>query len=340
MAIRGLPPQTKRKMRDVVPLDTPYTVLISPTDHCNVNCGFCSYHGPANKLEEKRIMSLELCKRIIDQLSEFPSRVCRLTFSGFGEPTMVKDLPEMIAYAKEKDVAEQIMLVTNGILLNPEYNFRLIQAGLDYIRISVPAIDNQTAYEITGHKIDVTDPYIANIRHLFEHKTDMVVLCKTTNIALGEKDGAEMDPALEEKFYSMYDEVCDHSFIEYIAPWAGTDEDTLLKQGLTSLPDKDMNGRQQKQRKFCEFWFYIMVLDSVGNIRPCCQIDAPLMGKFGGKESLLEIWRSKHLLDLRLAHLKEKLPVCLTCGVNSFIDTQNIDKDVEIIYKRLTDNLT
>lgn len=340
MAIRGLPPQTKRKMRDVVPLDTPYTVLISPTDYCNVNCGFCSYHGPANKLAEKNIMSLEFYKGIIDQLSEFPHRVCRLTFSGFGEPTMVKELPEMIAYAKEKDVAEQIMLVTNGILLNPEYNLRLIRAGLDYIRISVPAIDNQTAHEITGHKIDVTDPYIANIRHLFEHKTDMIVLCKTTNIALGGKDGAEMDPALEEKFYSMYDNVCDYSFIEYIAPWAGTDEDTLLKQGLTSLPDKDMNGRPQKQKNFCEFWFYIMVLDSVGNIRPCCQIDAPLMGKFGGTESLLEIWNSGHLLKLRLAHLKEQLPVCLTCGVNSFIDTQNIDEDVEIIYKRLTDNLT
>lgn len=339
MAIRGLPPQTKRKMRDVVPLDTPYTVLISPTDYCNLNCNFCSYHGLANKLTQKKsVMPLEFYKKIIDQLSEFPSRVCRLTFSGFGEPTMHKDLPEMIAYAKEKDVAEQIMLVTNGILLNPEYNLKLIHAGLDYIRISVPAIDEETAYAITGHKIDVSKTYIKNIRHLFQNKTDMIVLCKTTNFALGGLNGADMNPALEEKFYSMYDEVCDYSFVEYIAPWAGTDEETILKQGLSSLPDKDMNGRLRKQRRFCEFLFYMLTIDSVGNIRPCCVVDAPLIGKFGGEETLLEIWNSRHFFNLRIAHLKEKLPVCQTCGVNSFIDTQNIDEDVDIIYRRLTES--
>lgn len=340
MAARGLPPQAKRKMRDVVPLDTPYTVLISPTDYCNINCGFCSYHGPASKLAAKSVMPLDFYKKIIDQLSEFPSRACRLTFSGFGEPTMHRDLPEMIAYAKEKDVAEQIMLVTNGLLLNPEYNLRLIHAGLDYIRISVPAIDDKTAYEITGHKIDVTEGYIENIRHLFQNKQNMIVLCKTTNFALGGKGGADMDRALEEKFYSMYDKICDYSFVEYIAPWAGVDGEMIAKQGLSAVPDKDMNGRPQKQRRFCEFLFYIMVIDSVGNIRPCCQLDAPLIGKLDGSETLLEIWNSVHFLNLRLAHLDEKIPACRTCGVNSFIDTQNIDEDVDIIRRRLTGSLT
>lgn len=338
MAVRGLPPQAKHRMRDVVPLDTPYTVLISPTDYCNVSCNFCSYHGLAGKLAERRVMPLEFYKKIIDQLSEFPSRVSRLTFSGFGEPTMHKDLPEMIAYAKNRDVTEEIMLVTNGILLNPELNLKLIRSGLDYIRISVPAIDDETACGITGRKIDVTKQYIENIRHLFINKTDMTVLCKTTNFALGGQGGGEVDPALAEKFYSLYNDICDYIFIEYIAPWAGTDQETIQKQGLSSTPDKDMNGRPVKLRRFCEFLFYIMTIDSVGNIRPCCQIDAPLIGKFGGMETLLEIWNSKHYLDLRLAHLEEKISVCRTCGVNSFIDTQNIDEDVDIIYRRLTEN--
>ena len=336
MAIRGLPPQTKRNMRDVVPLDTPYTVLISPTDYCNINCNFCAYHGLAGKhVEEKKVMSLDFYKKIIDQLAEFPSPVCRLTFSGYGEPTLHKDLPEMIAYAKEKKVAEQIMLVTNGLLLNPELNLRLIDAGLDYIRISVPAIDAETAYEITGHRVDVSDVYIENIRHLYQNKTDMIVLCKTTNYALGGEGGTDPNSMLAEKFYAMYDDICDYSFVEYIAPWAGTDNETVQKQGLQSVPVKDMNGRVREQRRFCEFFFYVMTIDSVGNIRPCCLLDAPLYGIVGGEQSLLEIWNSKHLLDLRLAHLNEEISVCQKCGVNSFIDTQNIDDDVEIIYNRL-----
>ena len=340
MAVRGLPPQTKRNMRDVVPLNTPYTVLISPTDFCNLKCNFCAYHGEAGKhVTEKKEMSLDFYKKIIDQLAEFPNKVCRLTFSGFGEPTVHKDLPEMIAYAKEKDVADQIMLVTNGLLLNPEYNIKLINAGLDYIRISVPAIDNETAFKITGRKVDVLESYVANIRHLYQNKTEMIVLCKTTNYALGGVGGTEPDDVLVEKFYSMYDDVCDYCCVEYIAPWAGTDDETVLKQGLQAVPEKDMNGRSCIRRRFCEFFFYVLTIDSVGNIRPCCLLDAPLIGTLGGKQTLLEIWNSKHLLDLRIAHLNEQISVCQNCGVNSFIDTQNIDNDAEIIYKRLTEHI-
>lgn len=339
MAVRGLPPQNKRNMRDVVPLDTPYTVVVSPTDFCNINCNFCTYHGESGKhTNDKRVMPLEFYKKFIDQLAEFPNRVCRLSFSGFGEPTTHKDLPEMIAYAKEKDVAEQIMLVTNGLLLNPQYNLKLIEAGLDYIRISVPAIDNETAYQITGHRVDVTTKYIENIRHLYENKTDMVVLCKTTNCALGGAGGTDPEEELVEKFYSMYDDVCDYSFVEYIVPWAGTDDETVAKQGLDVVPTKDMNGREVKHRRFCEFFFYAITIDSVGNIRPCCLLDAPLIGKFGGEQTLQEIWNSKHLFNLRIAHLDEQIPVCRDCGVNSFIDTQNIDNDAEIIYRKLMES--
>jgi MoaA/NifB/PqqE/SkfB family radical SAM enzyme len=335
MAIKGLPPQTKRQMKDVVPLDTPYTVLISPTDFCNIKCEFCPYHGPAGKhAAVKSVMTLEYYKRIIDQLAEFPTKPCRLTFSGYGDPTCHKDLPEMIRYAKEKNVAEQIMLATNGILLNPEYNKRLIDSGLDYIRISVPAIDAETGYKITGHRLNV-DSYINNIRNLFENKSDMIVLCKTTNVALGGEGGTDPDLVLTEKFYSMFDSVCDYMFVENIAPWAGTDEETVQKQGLSAIPDKDTNGRPRKMRRFCEFLFYMLTIDSVGNIRPCCLLEAPLMGTFGGEQSILDIWNSKHLFNLRLAHLDGKVAVCENCGVNSFIDTQNIDNDVEMIRQRM-----
>jgi len=336
MAVIGLPPQTKRQMRDVVPLDTPYTVLISPTDYCNIKCVFCPYHGPAGKQTTvKSVMTFDYYKRIIDQLAEFPNKLCRLTFSGYGDPTVHKELPEMIRYARDKNIAEQIMLATNGILLNPQYNKRLIDSGLDYIRVSVPAIDSETAFAITGHSLDL-DNYIQNIRHMYENKRDMIVLCKTTNFALGGEGGDDPDPILSEKFYEMFDPVCDYMFVEYIAPWAGTDDETVRKQGLTSIPEKDINGRLRQTRRFCESLFYMITIDAVGNIRPCCLLEAPLIGIFGQEQSILDIWNSKHLYNLRIAHLEGKIPVCDNCGVNSFIDTQNIDNDADIIYQRLT----
>jgi MoaA/NifB/PqqE/SkfB family radical SAM enzyme len=338
MAVRGLPPQTKRQMKDVVPLDTPYTVLISPTDYCNIKCVFCPYHGPAGKhADTKSVMSLDYYKNIIDQLAEFPTKLCRLTFSGFGDPTMHKELPEMIEYVKSKGVAEQIMLATNGILLTPDYNRRLIDSGLDYIRISVPAIDSQTAFTLTGHELDV-DAYIENIRDLYTNKIDMIVLCKTTSFALGGEGGNETDGALAERFHQMFTDVCDYSFIENIAPWAGTDEETVKKQGLSTIPSVDINGRPRQHRRFCEFLFYMLTIDAVGNIRPCCLLEAPLIGKFGKDKNIVQIWNSEHLYNIRLAHLDGKVVACENCGVNSFIDTQNIDADVDIIYNKLTEN--
>lgn len=341
MAIRSYPPQTKHRMRDVAPLDTPYSINISVTEYCNLNCNFCPYHGLAHRLSEKGTMPLDFYKRFIDQLDEFPGRIRRFQFAGAGEPTLHPNLLEMIAYAKEKDVADEVMLTTNGLLLNPEYNLKLIETGLDLLRISVPAIDNETAYEITGHKIDVTEPYIENIRHIFQHKTNMTILCKATNFALGGKGGGETNPELEEKFYSMYDDICDYCVVEAIAPWAGTDDESLKKQGLSSLPEVTLLGKQRESKRFCEVIFYYVYIDSQGNVYPCqCSpADTPVIGKIGGPESLMEIWNSKRYLNLRIANLEEKLSYCKVCGGNNFIETQNIDEDRDIIYKRLKEKL-
>jgi MoaA/NifB/PqqE/SkfB family radical SAM enzyme len=282
-------------------------------------------------------MPLDCYKKIIDQLAEFPNKLCRLTFSGYGDPAMHKELPQMIKYAKFKGVAEQIMLATNGILLTPDYNRRLIDSGLDYIRVSVPAIDSQTSFAITGHELDV-DGYIENIRDLYTNKTDMIVLCKTTNYALGGEGGTDADGVLSEQFHQMFTDVCDYSFVENIAPWAGTDEETVKKQGLSTIPDKDINDRPRQHRRFCEFLFYMLTIDAIGNIRPCCALEAPLIGNFGGDKSIVQIWNSEHFYNIKIAHLDGKIAVCANCGVNSFIDTQNIDADADIIRKKLTEN--
>lgn len=336
MAIIGLPPQTKHKMKDVVPLDTPYTVVISPMDFCNINCIFCPYHGESGKhLPEKKVMDFDLYKKLIDDLTVFPHRVSRLSFTGFGEPTLHKDLPKMIRYAHDKNVAKEIMLVTNGLLLEHEYNMELISAGLDYIRISVAAIDNETAFKITGHHIDVEEKYVSNIKDLFESKNTMIVLCKTTNYALGGMGGKEPTKKLVDRFYSIYDRCCDYMCVENIAPWAGIDDPSLKKQGLESLPKKNMNGRSTSLRHFCEFWFYAITIDTNGDIRPCCVVDAPIIGNLN-ENRLLNIWNSNRYHNLRIAHINEKIDICCSCGVNSFINIQNIDEDIKIIRDKLT----
>ena len=78
-----------------------------------------------------------------------------LIFDDYGEPTLHKKLPDMIKYAKDKNVAETIRLVTNGTLLNPTLNPKLIDAGLDQIKISLEAVDEDNYKKISGHSIDM-----------------------------------------------------------------------------------------------------------------------------------------------------------------------------------------
>lgn len=330
MAQIGLPYRAKHNMRDVVPLPAPYTILISPTDFCNIKCSFCAYHGSTDPLGEKKEMPLDFYKMIIDQIAEFPVKIARLNFSGFGEPTLHKDLPEMIAYANQKNIADEIMLATNGLLLNPEYNRKLIDAGLDYIRISVPATDNKTASSIAGRPINVEGEYIENIRNLFENKTDMTVLCKTTNFAVGEGESEKT-----KRFYSEYDDACDYIIVENIAPWGGTDEEALAKQGLDKTPDTDVYGRPVKRRNLCEFLYYALTVDSKGDVRPCCSVEAPVIGTIDENTTIREIWDSEILRRLRLANINGMLEVCKNCGVNSFVNINDIDKDAEILRERI-----
>jgi len=51
----------------------------------------------------------------------------------------------MIKYLKEANVSEKIWTKTNGLLLNPDLNDKLINSGLDMIGISVIA-PNLTHY--------------------------------------------------------------------------------------------------------------------------------------------------------------------------------------------------
>lgn len=63
-----------------------------------------------------------------------------------GEPLLNKNVCEMIHYAKSADVAEKIEITTNGSMLNPELNQKLIDAGLDILNISVNGI-NEAQYK-------------------------------------------------------------------------------------------------------------------------------------------------------------------------------------------------
>ncbi len=342
MAKKSLPIQLTNRvaLQDVIPLDTPYSVQLCPTDYCNIRCIFCPFHGEfKSKNRAPHMMTLDSVKIIIDRLAEFPDKIKTLIFCGRGEPAIHKELPEMIAYAKEKDVADEIRLTTNGFNLSPELNRRLIDAGLDYIKISVPAIDEQTCFEITGAKLDL-EKYIANIKNLYDNKREgMTVYCKTTNIALGAKNGSAIDSEKAKKFYSLFEDISDYAFIENIVFMARTDitEKEKEKIWLRNTGNQNIYSLKNDGSPVCERLFYHFTINSLGEVYPCGDSeDTSLLMGNALNDSLLEIWNSKKYLELRLAFLKGNIPeYCKKCDIFSWEYPNDLHKHADAICERL-----
>jgi len=106
--------------------------LIEATDRCNVSCKHC-YHVPDNGIEDKPL------EWILKMVEIAPTQSICLAGA---EPTMRKDLPELIAGIKKlkflNGETRTCSIYTNGIKLQKEDYLKILaDAGLDTINMSI-----------------------------------------------------------------------------------------------------------------------------------------------------------------------------------------------------------
>ena len=82
---------------------------------------------------------------IIDQ---YTPKLPRVVLHGVGEPMLVKDLPRMIRYLKDRGV--YVLFNTNGTLLTKSNGQALIDAGLDELRVSLDAAESSVFQMVRG----------------------------------------------------------------------------------------------------------------------------------------------------------------------------------------------
>ena len=132
-------------------------------DGCNLKCKMCHYSREHRKGSKTVLMEMGLYKNVIDQCE---GRLGKVTFSGSGEPLLNDRLPEMIAYAKSKGLTTKFG--TNATLLNRDMAERLLDAGLDILKISIDGATPETYETIrrgaSFHKVKENIEYLASIR--------------------------------------------------------------------------------------------------------------------------------------------------------------------------------
>ena len=120
----------------------PVCLYLEVTNRCNLLCTTCP--RTYVELEPPADMSWALFTAIVDQLPD----LSRAVLHGVGEPMLVKDLPRMVRYLKDRGT--YVLFNTNGTVLSEKNGRALIEAGLDELRVSLDASTRASYIAVRG----------------------------------------------------------------------------------------------------------------------------------------------------------------------------------------------
>jgi radical SAM protein with 4Fe4S-binding SPASM domain len=322
-----------RPLAELLPLTTPLSLMVDPTNACNFKCVFCPT-GDAELLEsvgrKKATLSLELFQKLVDDLQGFPEPLRVLHLYKDGEPLVNKRLPEMVRYAKASGRVTRVETTTNGSLLTEDRSHALIDAGIDGIRISVYAVDTPRYRSVTRTVVDF-ETVRANVAGLFALKSRLRpavhVHCKIVDAGLSDDE--------KQRFADAFGAVCDSLHIDSIMGWSNTD---LRDWTLGQQPARGMSGALLKTaRKVCSEPFMKLAVNSNGTVSVCC-VDWTHDTVVGDvkNESLPDIWNGPLLRELRRKHLTGRRDQISACGNCQYIRGLPAISDLDDEIDRLT----
>src|SRR6476660_7687674 len=136
----------------------PVCLYLETTNRCNLLCTTCP--RTYEELEPPADMSWQLFTSIVEQTPSLQ----RAVLHGVGEPMLVKHLPKMVSYLKQRGI--YVLFNTNGTLLNERNGRALIDAGLDELRVSLDASNRESFKAVRGR--DYFNRIVRNVRAFCE----------------------------------------------------------------------------------------------------------------------------------------------------------------------------
>ena len=156
---------------------------VTLTHTCNFSCFFCHMEGEEGL---QRLLTPEEIALVAKVSMEFGVKSVKLTG---GEPTLRRDLLQVIRLLKEIGIKE-VSMTTNGTLLS-NLAYKLKEAGLDRVNISLHALDRGLFKEITN--VDALDKVIEGIKTAINAGLKPVKL----NFVATKKNLSQLDKIIE-----------------------------------------------------------------------------------------------------------------------------------------------
>ncbi len=120
---------------------------ISITKKCNLSCIYCHKEGIPSSTDDLTPRQIRILTETLSELG-----ISKVKITG-GEPLVRKDVVEIVRGISSVEEIEEVSLTTNGILLET-YAYRLAEAGLKRVNVSLPSLRSERYRFITGSNYD------------------------------------------------------------------------------------------------------------------------------------------------------------------------------------------
>jgi len=296
--------------RGAVERPFPLQIDFSLNDSCNMKCPMCTW-SEDSKRPTRRQFSLEHFTKIIAEA--VPQGLCAVGLNGVNEPLMRRDLPDFVRAAHDLGVMD-IMLHTNGMLLNNTMARELIGAGLTRLFVSLDAVTQETYDKIrVGGNLAVVTMNIENFLAVRGDRTLPVLAVCFVRMSMN----AHEEAAFMEQWRGIADFFSMQSFMN---PFAGERPE---KEALASAD------RAPARPFVCPQPFQRMRLSVTGDVHPCCSFygDQIIAAPAWLQAPIGAVWRGP-MRNIRLLHSSGDVwdesrkgsiaATCRACMRNSF----------------------
>ena len=278
---------------------------------CNYTCQMCPQSNPGRGANFTRKMPLAKFEKILDQLvPKFGNP--QINLEGSGEPTMAKDLFDYVKAVKKRNL--KCFMYCNGARLKGDFMKQVIDAGIDFIRISVIGY-NKELYN-KWMNIDNFDLILSNIKELKHYIDNSGSNCKVSTYHLI-TDNSKVNFEISEYKKNVINLVNTQAYIWKMHNWSGNYD--------------NKNKRSSREKRSCGRPFAPELTVRAGGekgrsaaVVPCCQTLGPpneeksILGHLDS-ETYEEIWNGERFKKLRKAHEEKKFDMIDYCKNCDFL---------------------
>ncbi len=271
--------------------DYPLLVDLELSSRCNLNCPMCYTTTEAflSKVDRK-YMEIDLFKKIIDEIA---GKVFAVRLSLRGEATLNRHFLEAVQYAKQNGIKE-VSLLTHGKKFTGNFLRQVVEAGIDWITISVDGI-GETYNSI--RKPLKWEETLGRLKEIKTLKTEMGVLKPVIKVQ-------GIWPAIRENptaYYNALEPYTDLIAFNPLIDYLRKDAEIVYEENFA-----------------CPQLYQRLVVGSDGKVMMCSN-DEDALHPVGDayKQTIHEIWHGDAMNEVRQQHSHpdgfKEIEVCRNC---------------------------